>query len=198
MPYRSTHIQTTMKAAETFIVRIPDTAIAAWLLERDELRSRGYPDRPPDVDQATLRAWLARPGEERLRYFLDHAEAPSQASFTDTFPVYLAVWSSPYGTARVMVTGHASGDFENRVTVINRDGRCPVDAARAIASDLAPDVVWTEIEAVVARINEAGAGWGPEDPLVTTYTDFLAFDAEVRVAEAEARAAGLLAPVWVH
>ncbi len=62
MPYRSTHIQTAMKAAETFIVRIPDTAIAAWLLERDELLAKGYPDRPPDVDQATLRAWLARPG----------------------------------------------------------------------------------------------------------------------------------------
>ena len=41
-------------------------------------------------------------------------------------------------------------------------------------------------------------GWQPRDPMVTTYLDFVALDAEVETAEAEARAAGLLAPEWLH
>lgn len=198
MPFRTTRIRTPAGAVEVFDVRIPDPAVVAWLLERDDLRARGYPDRPPDVDTRTLRAWLARPGEERLRYFLDHAAAPSEVGILDTFPVFMAVWTSPHGTARVMVTGYANGYFENRVTLVNSDGECPVDAGRPLPADLDPDAVWAEIEAVVSHLNEAPAGWGPDGPLVTTYRDFLAFDGEVRVAEAEARAAGLLARAWMH
>lgn len=198
MPYRQTRIRTDSRDPETFVVRVPDSAIAAWLLERHDLRNRGYPDRPPDVDRATLRAWLARPGEEQLRYFLDHAAAPSQVPRTGIFPVFMAAWTSPYGTARVLVTGHTNGGFENQVTLVNADGECPVDGGRPLPADLDPDAAWAEIESVVAHLNEAPVGWDPDDPMVTTYLDFIDFDAEVRIAEIEAKAAGLLAPAWVH
>jgi len=54
------------------------------------------------------------------------------------------------------------------------------------------------VETIVAAINEAPMGWQPRDPMVTAYLDFVALDAEVETAEAEARAAGLLAPQWLH
>jgi hypothetical protein len=196
MPYRHMHVRSDDGPTETFAVRIADAAVATWRRERPHLRTQGYPDRPPDVDTPTLRAWLARPGEQQLPYFRDHAGSTSEVRDPGTFPAYMAVWSSPYGTARLLVTGYADGELTSRVTLVNADGHCPVDVARPLPPD--PELAWSQIESLVARLNETPVGWGPDDPLVTTYLDFLAFDAEVRVADAEARAAGLLASAWVH
>jgi hypothetical protein len=199
VPYRTLLLRSADGAAETHRVRVSDAAVEEWLRERANLRDRGYPDRPPDLDTPTLRAWLPRPGEQGLPYFRDRSSQPVAPIDTVLFPVYTAVWHAPGGlTAKVLVTGTGDGGFVSRVVIVNAAGGCPVDKAHRLDPNTDPNTVWDEIETIVHAINEAPMGWGPDDPLVTNYVDFIALDAEVEVAEAEARAAGLLAPEWVH
>jgi hypothetical protein len=198
VPYRTLRLRSRDGLAETFHVRVPDTAVAEWLPHRAELRRRGYPDRPPDIDTPTLRAWLPRCGELSLPYFSDPATGSARPAHGEAFPVFMAVWQSQFGTAKVIVTGLGDGGFVSRVVLVNETGDCPVDKVHLLDPDLDPRGVWAEIETIVRALNEAQVGWGPGDPLVTTYPDFVALDAEVEVAEAEARAAGLLAPQQVH
>lgn len=54
---------------EQFTVTITDDGIREWLAEREQLRVKGYPDRPPDRDTETLRVWEQHPGEADLDYF---------------------------------------------------------------------------------------------------------------------------------
>ena len=79
MPYRTLRLLTQEGLPETFWVRVPDPAVEAWLAERPRLRAQGYPDRPPDLDTPTLRAWLPRPGEGTLPYFRDGGHTHSRA-----------------------------------------------------------------------------------------------------------------------
>lgn len=199
MPYRTFRLLSQDGQPETFRVRVNDRAVAEWLPERAGLKHRGYPDRPPDVDTVTLRAWLPRPGELALSFFRDLPERPAGTGDALAFPVFTATWHRPGGTTtKVIVTGFGDGSFLSRVVIVDESGNCPVDKAHRLGPDIGPDAVWAEVETIVRAINEAPMGWQPRDPMLTTYEDFLALDAEVETAEAEARAAGLLAPEWVH
>lgn len=199
VPYRALLLRSPEGTAETHHVRVSDAAVVEWLRERDQLRAAGYPDRPPDVDTTTMRAWLPRLGEQGLPYFRDRADYPSVPSDAMRFPVYTAVWHAPGGlTTKVLVTGRGDGGFLSRVVVVHASGDCPVDKVHRLDPDADPDTVWAEVEAIVRAINEAPMGWGPDDPLVTTYPDFLTLDVEVETAEADARAAGLLDAAVVH
>lgn len=199
MPYRAISLPSANGLPETHWVRVDDRAIVEWLTERAALRHRGYPDRPPDIDTTTMRAWLPRLGEVTLPYFRD---VPAQSAGTGNalvFPVLTLTWHRPNSTtAKVLVTGYGDGSFVNRVVIVDESGNCPVDKAHRLGPDLDPDAVWAEIESIVAAINEAPMGWQPRDPMVTDYDDFVALDAETKLAEAEARAAGLLAPEVTH
>jgi len=196
MPYRSISLPADNGLPETFWVRVSDAAVAEWLRERDRLRALGYPNRPPDVDTPTLRAWLPRLGELDHPYFAGRTTArPLAESIT---PIYTAVWHAPdRATTKVLVSGAGDGAIVSRVVIEHPSGRHPVDKVKVYPPDSDPNAVWREIEVLLMAINEAPLGWGPGDPLVTDYGDYLRLDAEVEVAEAEARAAGLLAP-WVH
>jgi len=199
MPYRPISLPSENGLPETVMVRVDDRAIDEWLLERAGLRHRGYPDRPPDVDTTTLRAWLPRLGEGTLPYFRDLPARSAGTGDALAFPVFTATWHRPSGTtSKVLVTGFGDGTFMSRVVIVNASGDCPVDKAHRLGPDISPDAVWAEVETIVAAVNEAPMGWQPWDPMVTTYLDFAALDEETEVAEAEARAAGLLAPEWVH
>jgi hypothetical protein len=199
VPYRSVTVSTSSFPPETFSVRVSDDALLAWLRERVPLRHRGYPDRPPDVDTPTLRAWLPRLGEQALPYFRDRPTRSTGLGDALVFPVLTATWHRANGiTTKVIITGLGDGGFLSRVVIVDASGDCPVDKAHRLGPDLDPDAVWREIETIVMAINEAPMGWGPDDPLVTDYLGYLALDDEVEAAEAEARAAGLLAPEWVH
>jgi hypothetical protein len=199
MPYRTVQLLSRDGQPETFRVRVDDRAIAEWLTERAVLKHRGYPDRPPDVDTVTLRAWLPRIDEVTLPYFRGRIAPSAATGDTLVFPVFTATWHRPSGTTtKVLVTGFGDGSFMSRVVIVDASGDCPVDKAHRLGPEVDPDRVWEEIEAIIAAINEAPMGWQPRDPIVTTYLDFLALDTEVETAEAEARAAGLLAPEWVH
>jgi hypothetical protein len=199
MPYRPISLPSENGLPETVMVRVDDRAVAEWLPERAALRHRGYPDRPPDVDTLTLRAWLPRLGEGTLTYFRDvHAQSAGTGDAL-VFPVFTATWHRPSGaTTKVLVTGLGDGSFMSRVVIVNASGDCPVDKAHRLGPDINPDAVWAEVETIVRAINESGMEWQPRGPMVTTYLDFLDLDAETELAEAEARAAGLLAPEWVH
>ena len=199
MPYRPISLPSENGLPETVWVRVSDAAVAGWLPERAGLRQRGYPDRPPDVDTATLRAWLPRLGELALPYFRGNLARSAGTGDALVFPVFTATWHRPTGvTTKVLVTGMGDGSFLSRVVIVEPSGDCPVDKAHRLGPDINPDAVWAEVETIVRAINEAPMGWGPNDPLVTTYPDFLVLDDEVDAAEADARAAGLLAPEWLH
>jgi hypothetical protein len=199
MPYRPISLPFENGLPETHLVRIPDVAVAEWLRERARLRALGYPDRPPDVDTPTLRAWLPRLGEVTLPYFRDLPARLTGTGDALAFPVFTATWHRPGGsTTKVLVTGFGDGSFMSRVVIVDASGDCPVDKAHRLGPEVSPHAVWAEVETIIAAINEAPMRWQPRDPMVTTYLDFLALDDEVETAEAEARAAGLLAPEWVH
>jgi hypothetical protein len=155
------------------------------------------PDRPPDLDTATLRVWLPRPAEQGLPYFMDGRLEPGDTLAT-TFGVYTASWHDPSGaSAKVIVTGVTDGSILSRVVVVEPSGACPVDKARLYDPKVDPRRIGDEIETIVAFIN-ARPGWAPDDPSVTTYEDFVALDVELAVAKADAVAAGLIAPELVH
>lgn len=199
MPYRTLRLRSPDGPTECFRVRVTDAAVAEWLPERAMLRHRGYPDRPPDVDTATLRAWLPRLGEIALPYFRGALARSAGTGDALVFPVFTATWHRPTGvTTKVLLTGMGDGSFLSRVVIVEPSGHCPVDKTHRLDPDINPDAVWAEVETIVRAINEAPMGWGPDDPMVTTYPDFLVLDDEVEAAEADARAARLLPPETVH
>ena len=199
MPYRLISIPVENGPPETLWVRVTDAAVAEWLRERARSKHRGYPDRPPDIDTPTLQAWLPRLGEQALPYFRDHLAQSAKPGGTQMFMVFTATWHRPNGViTKVLVTGMGDGSFLSRVVIVEPSGETPVDKAHRLGPDIDPDAVWAEVETIVRAINEAPMGWEPRDPMVTTYVDFAALNDEIETAEAEARAAGLLAPEWVH
>lgn len=186
MPYRPVHL-TIGQRTETLWSRISDEATMAWLAERPYLRSRGYPDRPPDVDTPTVRLWIARPSEERLPYFRDRVREAAGG----TFPVYSVSWQAPDGSgAKVVVTGLPDGSLLSRVMLEDESGTRTVDKAHRYPPEDDPDDIWDAVTRIVGFIDAFG-GWEGE-PLMTDYADFLALEAEVEAAKADARAAGLL------
>ena len=199
MPYRPISLLAENGLSETFWVRVSDAAVAEWLPERDVLRRRGFPDRPPDVDTPTLRAWLPRLGEQTLPYFRDLPARSAGARDALAFPVFTATWHRPSGvTTKVILTGLGDGSFLNRVLIVDASGASPVDKAHRLGPNVDPEVIWQEVETIIRAVNEAPMGWEPRDPMVTTYADFLVLDAETEAAEADARAAGLLPIEPVH
>jgi hypothetical protein len=192
MPYRPV----TVSAAggpETFWVRIADDAVADWLAERSHLRECGYPDRPPDVDTSSLRVWVPRPGEHATRQFGDRAGRFRLAADPTGFPVYAVSWRhGDVMASSVLATGFPDGSILSRVTIDGPAGESRVDKARLHGPEEDPAAVWEEVETIVAFI-DCYSGWDPGDPQVIDYCDFVALDTEVAAAEAEARAAGLLA-----
>lgn len=50
-------IDPTTGKVERFMVSISEQALEDWERERDDLRRRGYPDRPPEVDTPSARSW---------------------------------------------------------------------------------------------------------------------------------------------
>jgi hypothetical protein len=195
MPYRPFFLAT-RSGPEPFWVRVPDEAVIEWLAERAHLRARGYPDRPPDVDTPALRAWLPRLGEGALPYF--QRDALPDVAQEALFGVFSATWHSAGGsTTKVLVTGGPDGAFVSRVVITAASGKATVDKAHLFPASDDPDQVWRDIETVLAVIN-AGPGWEPGDPRVTTYEDYVTLDAELIEAKADAVAAGLLASELVH
>lgn len=190
MPYRAASVRTPGAGIETFLTRISDVALASWLAERPRLRHLGYPDRPPDVDGPTVRLWLARPDEEQLAYFAAAGRTRLPAA---SFPVFAATWHRGDAEgAKVLVTGFADGTFLSRVVLEGVAGEPRVDKARLYPPEMDPADVWHQVETIVMVIDQAPGGWDP-GPLVTTYQDFETVDAEIALAQAEARAAGLVA-----
>jgi hypothetical protein len=193
VPYRRVAIHEPSGHVEIVWSRVPPEAFLAWLSVRDDLRALGYPDRPPDVDTSTLRLWLPHVGEAALPYLRDVSDAK------DSFPVQSIVWSRPDGlTAKVLVMGYGDGSFTSRVSFAGSSGERTLDQTHHIDRDADPSDVGEEIETLVSVIDAYPGGWGPDQPVVTDYCEFVACDAEIALAEAEAIAAGLLARPVVH
>ncbi len=201
MPYRTITIATPGARRETFLVRVSDEAVEAWLAERHRLRRAGYPDRPPDVDTPNLRAWIAHLDEEAHPYFRSGRPAPTLEDGPTTFQILTAVWMEVETglTTKLLVSGASDGAILARVRIERAMPVAqPLDEVRLYDPAEDPDMVWDEIEAVLSGINEAPIDWDPAGPKISDYADFLALDVEVAAAEADARAAGLLPRPLVH
>jgi hypothetical protein len=198
MPYRSITLTAPGRPAETFAVRISDAAVAEWLVERRRLRAAGYPDRPPDVDTPNLRAWIPHLADGPHPYFRGALSADS--SDGGTFMILTLVWQEVVSlVTKVLVTGSSDGSIVARVRIDGTaDGAEPIDQVRLYGPEVEAERSWAEIEAVIAAINEAPIAWDAESPKVSDYLDFLDLEAELREAEADARAVGLVRSVIVH
>lgn len=124
MPYRPVSLLADNGLPETFWVRVSDAAVAEWLHERADLQRDGYPDRPPDVDSPTLRAWLPRPGEYDHPYFAGRSAVLKGTQ--SIWPVYTVVWHAPdRTTTKILVSGTGDGGFTSRVLIEHRSGERP-------------------------------------------------------------------------
>jgi hypothetical protein len=187
VPYRRVRLINGDKT-EVLWSRVSDEATIAWLAERHYLRKKGYPDRPPDVDTKTVRLWLARPSEEDLPYFRRLAyQAPPGGSF----PVYTITWHAAGGSgAKFLVSGLADGSFVGRLVLEDEVGTMTIDKGHLYPPSDDPDDVWDAVTRIVGFIDAADL-WD-DTALVTDYLDFVALDAEIEAAEADAVAAGLM------
>ena len=188
MPYRRIHLTGPDGRTEAIWCRLTDQALMAWLSERHYLRAKGYPDRPCDVDGPTVRLWVQHDGEAGLRYFQERA---AEAALVGSFPIFVAAWHAPVDSGvKLIVTGLADGSIVSRVILEDPSGNRTVDKAHRYGPDEVPDVVWAQIEHILGFINEAG--YWDDEPLITDYLDFVALDAELEAARADAIAAGLM------
>src|ERR1035437_1996837 len=139
MPYRTFRVLSRDGQPETFVLGVDNRAVTEWLAERAELRRRGYPDRPPDIDTPTLRAWLPRRGEQGLLYFANRLLAKPAAE--SIWPVYTAIWHAPdRATTKVLVSGTGDGGIVSRVVIEHRSGRRPIDKVKVYPPDADPDM----------------------------------------------------------
>lgn len=84
---------------------ISDEAVREWEAVRElNQRTSGYPDRPPDVDTPTVRAWVIHPGETGYQA---PVEDGGSASYNDAE----ADWSTPYETLVFVRPGSLSVKF---------------------------------------------------------------------------------------
>jgi hypothetical protein len=178
VPYRDRVVKIDGRM-EHFSVRVTDAAFAEWLGSRNRLRQQGFPDRPPDVDTPTIRAWVERPGEGGLPYF----EQQREQEASGVFAILTMAWHAGDFMVKLYVTGF-------------RDGSIHVDAFQShqgieIAhvghqhgTEEDPDVVWADVEALIEMTD--AKGWVEGEPRVTWLSDFQAIDDELELARAEA------------
>jgi hypothetical protein len=187
VPYRRVHLINGDKT-EVLWSRVSDQATVTWLSERARLRARGYPDRPPDCDLPTIRVWVEHDGEAMLPYFRERA---AEAALEGAFPTYVVAWHAPDDSGvKLIVTGLADGSLISRVVLEDPSGKRTVDKAHRYPPEDDPNDVWDAVVRVIGFVNEAGY-WDGE-PLITDYLEFVALDAELEAARADAIAAGLM------
>lgn len=168
MSYRRVEVE-----GESFWVRTTDAAVTEWAEQRDRLRLEGNPDRPPDIDTPTSRAWVRHPGESHP-YFDRHAIA-QHGSF---FPVVTMVWSSGDQATRLYVTGFADGGFTIDVMTAGGPKR-----HQTFGGQVDPEVVNESLEVAMAIVGTAYT----EPPLVNWPWDFDELDGLVAEAEEDVR-----------
>jgi hypothetical protein len=174
MPYREIFLE-----GETFVVRVPASAITEWLGSRDRGRYIGYPDRPPDVDTPLLRGWIQHPNETAKFNYL-----ASTVGHQEVFPVY-SISCDALGPlsivveAKLLVSYNVPQDkYTFRLIVRTLQGESIVD------SEIDVDV--TEIEeAFDVKIKQFAEAFVGEGAFISTFADFEALQEETLLAEKE-------------
>jgi len=174
VPYREIFF-----GGETFVVRVPASAITEWLDTRDRGRYIGYPDRPPDVDTPLLRGWIQHPNETAKFNYL-----ASTVDDQAVFPVYSIScdWLSPINTvveAKFLVSYSISQDkYAFRLIIRTSQGKTVVDTEI--------DVAVTEVEeAFDEKVKQFAEAFVEEGAFISTFADFEALQEETSLAEKE-------------
>lgn len=178
MPY-SDRIINVNGQMEHFSVRVSDAALAEWLGVRARLREQGFPDRPPDVDTPTIRAWVERPGEEDLPYFQkERAKAEG-----GVFAILSMAWHSGDFMVKLYVTGFGTGAIHIDVFQ-SHQGVEVAHVGHQHGPEADPDAVWADVESFIEMTESKG--WVEGEPKVTWLSDFQAIEDELELARAEA------------
>lgn len=165
---------------DVFYTRISESGFRDWDAQREDFVAEGKPDRPPDVDTETLRAWLPHPGEYHLPYFQSHPMLLDGSPREVSFPVLTLSWSGAPGRLRLFVVGDDDGAFNVRVQHSDQ-GVMLLDVGRDYPKEMDADAVWGDIEHQIEQLG----GVYPEPPRITTYTDFASFEAEMELARGD-------------
>lgn len=159
---------------EEFSIRISNQGFREWLLDRDNLRKEGKPDRPPDMDTATMRLWLAHPGEEKMPFFAKAPTTPRQFN-----GCYMVAWSSAMLSVYTCEGGGYIVRLESDTPYVPR-------MVRAVPDN---EYTWDEIEALLARVNETtdadGNSLWSRVADVTTHADVEQMELEAELAQAD-------------
>jgi hypothetical protein len=177
---------------ETFEVRISDHGFREWLADRERLADQPDPppDRPPDVDDETMRAWVPHPGEEGLAYFHTHPFVPADLRRGASFPVVSYKWKSSLDGSQAwfVILGDPDGSFQIQVVA----DMTTVMFNRVYPKEMGPDAVWADIEEQIERFSKSVTEYVVR---VTTYADYEAFDAELDMVWADIEQRGFINPL---
>jgi hypothetical protein len=141
---------------EEFDVRISPQGVQEWLRDRDSLRASGRPDRPPDVDTPTLRAWVQHPGEQHP--FFARRGAP-----LDQLPEAAVVW---HEAERKVTWLMQTTDEGYHTEAVNQH------VSGAVVSHMRHDYPIDEPEAVELEVEALALICDAERIDVTTPTDY--------------------------
>lgn len=171
---------------EEFTVRISEEGFEEWLEQREVLTALGRPDRPPDVDTPEMRHWLRHPGEPNTPYFQETERQQRAYVENGMFSVAGVSWSAgPNDATRLRIVGGMDGSFY--VAVLAVIGGAPVEGRlpyREYPPEMDANAVGDDIEEMLMSLNSVGVAMIAE-PLVTTYSDWLALEAEIELAAAD-------------
>src|SRR3954463_9601674 len=84
MPYRPVLLY-----GQAWVARIDADAVYEWYQDRDKLKDRGFPDRPPDIDTPDTRAWIIHPDEEEVPFFQDQIDRLAERSVETVEQVFI-------------------------------------------------------------------------------------------------------------
>lgn len=178
MPYRTVKIIYPDGQEEEFRTRLGPEAFAEWTASRAELRTKGYPDRPPDVDTSKNRVWIPHPGEEGFEV------DPAVAAGIPEFTVITYSWTEYPIRVLMAVDGFGDGSFavRSRGEDIATGARLH-DVAKRYAPDADLDMVGDHVEEMVAFLN--ARDWPEGQPVVADYEEYEEIMAESALATAE-------------
>lgn len=195
MPYRNLVITNDRGETESFLARISEEAVNEWLSDRARLRAEGSPDRPPDVDTATLRGWIQHPGETDHPYFTGATYTRAEVASTtgdlsdddeQAYVLFVATClhvdetGNEVARVRVSVEGAVGHGYMLRFTLWQPGSDLPDDQGHAWPADAPDELVNEDLQRLleVASVFES-------DPKVTLPTDIDALDAEYEAAFAD-------------
>lgn len=177
MPYREIRL-----GYETFVVRVPTSAITEWLDSRDRGNYIGYPDRPPDVDTPLVRGWIQHPNEsDKFNYLA------STVGNLETFPIYSLSCEAQSPISNIVIDvkllvsySIPTDKYALRLVIRTLEGESIADSEFEVESERAETVFDHKLEQFAESFISKTTV-----PFISTYADYEELMEETLLAEKE-------------